>query len=121
MSVTSVQQRGILAHTHSMDELFSIKDILNGENIDANELPITDFGNHGAKNGATPQADPQAMTAAALFQAKGSLQAPVGGTSSSLVPSAAKQDALPENPRVAFGTKTENHSIQAVPGQQVSD
>jgi hypothetical protein len=111
-NILRAQQRGILAHTHSMDELFSIKDILNGENIDANELPITDFGNPPviAKDGANENPTDQA-SAAASFQtaAKNNTPASIGGVNGPHVSTGKQETAVEDQARFDAQSKTTEH------------
>ena len=120
-NILRVQQRGILAHTHSMDELFSIKDILNGENIDANELPITDFGNPPviAKDSNENPADQEAES----FQGDASKNGPatesVGSIGGTMV-SAGKQETAVEDSRSGFDAHSKMTGNQTSTDQQAS-
>jgi hypothetical protein len=114
-NILRVQQRGILAHTHSMDELFSIKDILNGENIDANELPITDFGNPPviAKDGNENPADQ--TSAPESFQAGARTKSDAPPTLNNMAGAAVsigKQETAVEDQRAGFDAQSKIASDQ---------
>lgn len=123
MSAIRVQQRGILAHTHSMDELFSIKDILNGENIDANELPITDFGNPPpvAKDGQANENPASQPSAAASFNSAAKNTAPASGVgiNGSHV-STGKQETVLDDHAARFDAQSKSVEHRPVPEHSVS-